>query len=341
MAFYEVTRACDLVCQHCRACAQPLPSPDELSTEQSLALLDDLARFEPKPQVILTGGDPVRREDLEILVAHSREKGLNPAVALSATPRVTFKKLESLTAAGMKALAVSLDGADEETHKRLRGIPGTFDRAIRILKESHELGVATQVNTTITRDNVDQVDAMAEMLEGLGIKRWSVFFLVPTGRGAVLGRIEPLQYRQVFERLLAQSKERSYMIKTTEAPFYRRFVIQQTGEEPRGGMKALGVNDGRGVVFISHSGAIQPSGFLPLTRGRFPSESVVDVYRGDEVFLDLQEPDRLRGKCGVCDFRCVCGGSRARAFALTGDYLAEEPDCGYRPPPAVSLAIQE
>ncbi|QDU72332.1 radical SAM protein [Mucisphaera calidilacus] len=341
MAFYEVTRACDLVCRHCRACAQPLACEDELSHEQSLALLDDLAGFEQPPQVILTGGDPMRRSDLPELVRHAAGVGLRPAVALSATPRVTRDRLRELAEAGMSALAVSLDGADEETHRRLRGIPGTFDRAIRILRDADALGVATQVNTTVTRDNVGQIDAMAEMLDNLGIRRWSVFFLVPTGRGSVLERIEPMQYRDVFERLHEQSKMRSFMIKTTEAPFYRRFVIQRDGEGPRGGKNTLGVNDGRGVVFISHVGEIQPSGFLPLTRGRFPADSVVRVYHEDEVFGALQDPDRLGGKCGVCDFRRVCGGSRARAFALTGDYLAEEPDCGYRPPLAVTPGLQE
>ncbi|WP_428388523.1 radical SAM protein [Mucisphaera sp.] len=336
MAFYEVTRACDLACRHCRACAQVHRDPAELTTAQGVALLEDLAGFEDRPQVVLTGGDPVRRPDLPELVARASELGLRPAVALSTTPRVTRERIERLQEEGLTALAVSLDGVDEATHRRLRQVPSTFERALRILADARELGLPTQVNTTITRDNVDQVDAMAELLGTLGIKRWSVFFLVPTGRGGLLARISPADYERVFERLMVQSRQQPYLIKTTEAPFYRRYVIERSGDPMLSAARMkMGVNDGRGVVFISHVGEINPSGFLPIDCGRFPDSSVVDVYRHHELFQALQDPDRLRGKCGVCPYRRVCGGSRSRAYAVTHDVLASEPDCAYVPPLAV------
>ncbi len=245
--------------------------------------------------------------------------------------------------AGVRRLGVSLDGADAPTHDALRGWEGSFARTMQMLRNARELNMAVQINTTITRSNVHQVDAIAELLAGQGIAMWSVFFLVPVGRGVEQQRISAQEYEQVFARLWDHAQHQPYAVKTTEAPHYRRFVLQRGGDplaEPKGspdsaarrGHRApLGVGDGKGIMFVGHTGEIYPAGFLPLCCGRFPKDSVVEVYQHHSTFLALRDPDRFKGCCGICEYRHVCGGSRARAYAVTGDFLAAEPDCVYVP----------
>lgn len=338
VVFYEITRACDLVCQHCRACAQPKRDPAELDTHTAERLLDQLAEFPKRPLVVLTGGDPLKRPDVTDLVGHGVAAGLEMAMTPSATPLLTAEALAGLHQAGLSRLAVSLDGVDCQTHDAFRGVPGSFERTLEILAEGRRQGLPLQVNTTITALNFHQIDALAEMLAAHQIVLWSVFFLVPVGRGEQLARISPQQYEEAFERLWRQAQRQPYGIKTTEAPHYRRYVLQRHGRPQMNPASAgaaqrapLGINDGKGVMFIDHTGQIFPSGFLPLLCGRFPRDSVVDVYRHSELFRWLRNPNQLQGKCGDCEFRHACGGSRARAFALTGDPLAAEPDCLYQP----------
>lgn len=332
IVFYEVTRACDLACKHCRACAQPASHPHELTHYQSVALLDQLAQFPRKPLVVLSGGDPLKRDDTVELVQHGAQMGLGMSMSPACTALASKYLLTLLHKAGLQRVAISLDGADAPTHDAHRGVDGSFNEAIRMIRDCGAIGLPVQVNTTIAAHNVHQVDQIAERLASLGIAMWSVFFLVPVGRGLGEARIAPEQYEQVFARLYHHSRTQPFAVKTTEAPFYRRFVLQQGGDPQRGPHRApLGINDGKGVMFVSHTGDVYPSGFLAKRCGRFPRESVVDVYQNHEVFTALRDPDRLKGKCGRCGFRQVCGGSRARAFALTRDYLAEEPDCVFQP----------
>jgi radical SAM protein len=341
VTFYEVTRACDLVCKHCRACAQPNRHPHELKHEQSVELIRQIASFPKKPVLVFTGGDPMKREDIYDLTAWAVACGLNVAMTPSATPLVTREAVEKLHQAGMSRLAVSLDAADAETHDDFRGVPGSFDRTLEILRDARAIGMPVQVNTTITRRNVRQVDQIAELLATLDITLWSVFFLIPVGRGMAEQRIEPWEYEMVFDRLWCHAQRQPYGIKTTEAHHYRRFVLQRQGDpqrQPDGRMPPgriqrapLGVNDGKGVFFISHTGSVYPSGFMPILCGKFPEESVADVYQNSELLQSLRDGDRLKGKCGSCEYRQICGGSRARAYALTRDPLAAEPDCVYMP----------
>jgi radical SAM protein len=338
LVYYEVTQACDLVCAHCRACAQTEPRPGELTTEQSLRLIDQLTEFPSPPVLVFTGGDPLKRADIFELVEYATSLGLQVAITPSATPLVTPWAIRRLRRAGISRMAVSLDGADPQAHDAVRGVAGSFDRTLEILAGARKEGIATQVNTTITPTNFDQIERMAELLAGQEIVMWSVFFLVPTGRASSLPRLSADQCEAVFERLWQQSQCRPYAIKTTEAPHYRRFLLQQQvggrsrrAANARGSYRSRSTNDGKGVLFVSHAGIIHPSGFLPICCGAFPADHVVRVYQESPIFRGLRDSGRLEGKCHVCEFRHVCGGSRARAFAVTGNLYAEEPDCAFTP----------
>lgn len=348
LVFYEITRACDQVCHHCRACAQPRRHPNELTHEQSKAMIDQLTTFAHLPLLVFTGGDPLKRPDVFDLVNYARRVGLNTAMTPSATPLVTVDAINRLRDAGLGRLAVSLDAADAETHDAFRGTSGSFDRTLQIMETARKLDVPMQVNTTISQRNVDQVDNMAELLADHGIVLWSVFFLIPVGRGRVEPRISPTQYEQVFEKLWRHAQTKPFGIKTTEAHHYRRFVLQRQGDPQRDPLRhrgqrvqraPLGVNDGRGVMFVSHVGQIFPSGFMPIDCGRFPRDSIVDVYQNHPLFRTLRNPNLLKGKCGRCEFRSICGGSRARAYAVSRDPMAQEPDCMYQPQAAKEVAI--
>jgi len=345
MFYYEITMACDLVCKHCRASAQEEPDPEELNGEQSRALIDQVCEFPRPPMMVFTGGDPLKRADLFDLIRHAVGKGLQVALTPSATPLATIEAFEKARDAGVRRLGISLDGADAAVHDSFRGWEGSFERTMEMLSNARKLGMAVQINTSITRRNVHQIDAIADLLAQQSIAMWSVFFLIPVGRGVEEERIKPQEYEQVFEKLWHHANHQPYGVKTTEAPHYRRYVLEHGGDPlagPKGEGKGhsairrghrapLGVGDGKGVMFVSHNGDIYPAGFLPLLCGRFPEVSVVDTYQNHPTFRSLRNPDGFKGRCGYCEYRQVCGGSRARAYAVTGDPLETEPDCVYIP----------
>ncbi len=339
VVFYELTQACDLACLHCRASAQARPHPAELTTAESRRLVEQLSEFPRRPLLVLTGGDPLKRSDIYQIIEHGKRCGLRVSVTPSATSLVTPSSLRRLKDTGVERLALSLDGADLDTHDMFRGVRGSFRRTLDILTAAQSLGFSLQVNTTISPANLQQVDEIADLLAALRIALWSVFFLVPVGRGCIVPRLTAEECEHVFEQLWRNAQRRPFAIKTTEAPHYRRFVLmaeRNSGQSDasRSRQKAfspLGVNDGKGVMFIGHTGVIQPSGFMPTACGTFPQQHVVDVYQRSPFFQALRDPNRLQGKCRRCEFRTVCGGSRARAYGVTGNPFAEEPDCSYQP----------
>lgn len=344
VVIWEMTQACDLACLHCRASAQPSRDPRELSTNEAKRLMDTIRTMGP-PLFVLTGGDPLKRPDTIPLVEYGTSIGLRVALTPSGTPLMTPPVLASLRDAGLARLAVSLDGSNAAIHDRFRGVPGSFEWSVRMLHAARELGLSTQVNTTISSNNLDDVEPLIALMGELGIALWSVFVVVPTGRGRVDQLPSAEELERVFNRLYDASRTTSFDIKSTAAPHFRRVVLQRQREERRAGNatgssadggdgigRARGVNDGNGFVFVSHRGDIFPSGFMPVSAGNIRTHDLGDVYRNDPLFQSLRNADLLEGKCGACEYRWVCGGSRSRAYAMTGNVHASDPLCAYMPP---------
>lgn len=336
IVFWETTRACDLACRHCRASAIARRDPLELTTAEGKELLDEL-RAMGVPVVVLTGGDPAKRPDLVELVRHGSEIGLRMALTPSATPLVTPDLLGRLKEAGLARLAISLDGAQRGTHDGFRG-ERTFDRTLDLLCHARQLGLTTQLNTTVSQHNLSEIDNVAAIAEELDIELWAVFFVVPTGRATDMEALSPEQTEQILEHLAELAERSPFDIKTTAAPHFRRVLLQRkvpkntvAGLADGIGRAPRGVNDGQGIAFVSNRGDVYPSGFLPVCCGNVRDGGLTRIYRLHPFFRQLRDPEQLGGKCGVCEFRRVCGGSRARAHATTGDALAADPACAYEP----------
>jgi radical SAM protein len=344
---WEVTRACAYACVHCRADAQHQRHPDELSTGEAFQLIDRLSEF-GQPILIFTGGDPMMRRDLFELIAYATQKGLRCSLTPTATALPTQDRLQKAMAAGIRRIALSLDAPHPEIHDDFRKVPGSWGRTMDILQHALEVGLSVQVNTTVATHNADILPEMVPFIEQVGAVQWSLFFLVPTGRAQAEKMISPGEHERIFNWLYDLSQSAPFDIKGTAAPMYRRVAIQrkkagsQAGEEVTfqgagfqyaDGLNrpTKGVNDGNGFLFISHTGDIEPSGFLPISAGNVRREDIVDVYRNHPLFVDLRDPEKLKGRCGICEYRDVCGGQRGRAFGVTGDYLATDPACAYIP----------
>lgn len=379
LAIWEVTQSCDLACKHCRAAAQPLAHPDELTTAEGKALIDQVAAMRI-PIFVFTGGDPLKRADVFTLIRYAADKGVHVAVTPSATPLLTRDAVFRMKDAGLVRLGISLDGSTPEIHDAFRGLPGAWARTIQAIEWANQAGIPIQVHSTISRHNAHDLDNLCNLFEKLAIVMWNVFFLVPVGRGQLADLLSGEEFEQVFGKIYELSQRVSFQIKTTEAMHYRRYLLQHNLEERRIGhghpgaaLKGHGfrgaasnpeksdgalapapdayqpgaptadprsraiswatrrVNDGKGFMFISHTGSVYPSGFLPIHAGNVRQTPLAEIYREAPIFKALRDTGRLQGKCGVCEYKEICGGSRARAYALTGDALAQEPCCIYQP----------
>jgi radical SAM protein len=347
LVIWEVSQACGLACRHCRASAQPERHPDELSTAESIELLQQV-RALGDPLLVFTGGDPLKRPDLFELLKASTSLGLRTTVTPSATPLLTEEAVDRFKACGLARMAISLDGPEAATHDAFRGVAGSFDRSLLALRHAARIGLETQINTTVTRHNRHQLGPMADLVKQERAKLWSVFFLVVTGRAQLSDDLTAEEYESVFEFLYRTSLSVPFDIKTTEAQHYRRYVAQQRKKAglgvltAAGGLSSIqrqaGINDGKGFLFVSHTGEIFPSGFLPISAGNIRLTRLADAYRDSTLFRVLRDTDQLKGKCGVCEYRNLCGGSRSRAWALTGDYLQSDPRCVYVPARASQLS---
>jgi len=337
IAIWETTQACDLVCQHCRACAQPARDRDELTTEEGFGLLRRFAEAKV-PLVVLTGGDPAKRPDLVELVRYGVQQGLHMGLTPSATPLVTEELVGELSRVGLSRLAISIDGPDAETHDAFRGVAGSFANAERILAAARGLGLRTQINTTVHLGSIQRLHEMADLVAELGSVLWSVFYVVPTGRAEASMLPSAQAVEESLYELVEIAERAPFALKTTAAPHYRRVLAEHqktVGSRPAHGvMGKLGerVNDGRGFLFVSHRGEVFPSGFLPISCGNVRQVDPIDVYREHPLFRGLRDSERLTGKCGACAYRNLCGGSRARAYALNGSPYASDSLCAYVPP---------
>jgi AdoMet-dependent heme synthase len=325
---WEVTRACPLRCLHCRAEAIPRRDPGELDTDEGRKLIDEVAALGTRV-LVFTGGDPLARPDLFALITHASEQGLHVGLSPSVTGRLTLRKLRAARASGVSSVHLSLDGASAATHDSFRGVPGSFDRTLDAMANVRSLGLPLQVGTSVTRRTFTDLPLIADLLEGLATM-WSLFFLVPTGRARASDMLDADEHEDVLGWLARTAERVPFGVRTTAAPAYRRVRTQQGLAAP----PAASANDGKGFCFISHTGEVHPSGFLPLTVGNVRAFTLAELYRGSPLFRSLRDPEQLRGKCGHCEFRSACGGSRARAYALTGDPLAADPTCAYMPDPA-------
>jgi radical SAM protein len=365
MIIWETTNACDLACRHCRAKAIPNQDPLALTFTEAQRLLEQVESFgKPRPIFIFTGGDPFKRADLFDLVAYGQSLGLAMAVSPSGTPLLNEANLLRLKACGAKAISLSLDGSTPERHDDFRQVPGSFDLTTRGWQTARKIGLKLQLNTTVTRYNLEDLPEIFRLVLEYGAMTWSLFFLVPTGRGKAEDEIAPAEYEAVMHFLYDCSKYVS--AKTTEGHHYKRVVLQRTILDEKGlqvedyfklhpiyfQLRAeleqivaehhlqpremivrtpMHINAGNGFVFISRRGDVFPSGFMPVKVGNVREKSLVDIYREAPLFQDLRDPDKLEGRCGLCEFAGVCGGSRSRAYALSGNPLAEEPFCTYEP----------
>jgi AdoMet-dependent heme synthase len=351
VVIWETTRACDLACRHCRADAVPFRRPDELTTDEAKAMLRKVREF-GQVVFVLSGGDCLKRPDVFELVRYGFDLGLRMAVTPATTPLATPEAIGKLKDAGIARLAVSLDGSTPAIHDAFRRVDGSFDWGIRILEECRRIGLSTQVNTVIAPHNVDDFDDLAALMERMGIVFWEVFFLVPTGRAKPGDVASAEAFERIFHKMYDLTQRAPFDIKATAAPQYSRVILQRQVAERRAGQReeapdtltggvmfslsdgigrARNVNDGDGFMFISHTGEIMPSGFLPIVAGNLRHDDIPTVYRESPIFRELRDRSRLKGKCGVCEYVQVCGGSRARAYGMTGDYMEAEPFCAHVP----------
>jgi Predicted Fe-S oxidoreductases len=360
LVFWETTKACPLACIHCRANAITRPLPGELSHAEALDLIRQVAEFgRPYPVLVLTGGDPLMRSDLWELVEEARSLGIPVAMAPSPS-RQLLENIDNIVREGVSAVSISIDHPDPEVHDRVRRYQGSWEAATTAVRELLRRGVSIQVNTAVMRSTVRGLPGMARLLRELGVRTWEVFYLVPVGRAGAEEDLSPAEWEDVSAFLYEVSRY-GVRVRTSEGPMFRRVALllnyaSRTGAEPSGlvrtgklylelvdelrklmgepGPQALfetsGTRDGKGIIFISHDGMVYPSGFLPVPVGSVRRGRLVDIYRGSPLLRRLRAAE-LRGRCGACEFREVCGGSRARAFAYYGDPLAEDPACAYRP----------
>ena len=340
IVYWEMTQACDLACRHCRAEAISTPHENELAHAQSRDVLQQIVAFgKPFPHLILTGGDPLKRADLFELIDEARALGLTVSITPSATRTLTRDVLEKLKTHGIESLGLSLDGSSAIRHEAVRGVEGCFGWTMRAAHDAASLGMPVQINTLVSQETADDLPAIYDLLTSVEVMRWSLFFLIAVGRGTTLAPVSAERGEELMHWVYDLARVAPFAIKTTEAPSYRRVALDRMRQE---GMSAaqmqqtpvyrgFGIRDGHGIVFISNTGDVYPAGFLPVALGNVRVHQLADIYRNSPMFRALHAPEHFTGKCGECEYRAICGGSRSRAFAATGDPLASDPFCAYQP----------
>jgi AdoMet-dependent heme synthase len=345
---WELTRACKLSCLHCPVGAQQRRSPLELSTYEAYKTIDQIAQLRPD-EFIITGGDPLERSDIHQLIEYATRRWMRPSLTVSPTPALTGSEISKLRRNGLSRVIFSLDAPTPERHDAVRGLHGQFSATLQAVRWARTAGLATEVNTLVTKHNAGELEVLARFLADLGTVRWNVFFVVPTGGAKTLEVLPAQDVEAVFDRLMRISLDVPFEIRTFEAPHYRRYVLlrdlarrQESVDrffesdspddlllQQRATQRATADRDE--MLFISHTGEVTISPFLPLTAGNVRYLPLTALHRNGEIFAALRDEANLHGKCGRCEFRVMCGGSRARAYAMTGDVFAADPLCGYEP----------
>ncbi len=336
---WETTRNCNLACMHCRASATQGPFSGELDTDASFRLFDQIAQV-GKPIIILTGGEPLLRTDIFDIAKYGTDKGLRMVMAPNGT-LITENFAKQMADSGIQRISISLDGATRENHDRFRGVDGAFEGALRGIRLAKDAGIEFQINTTITKTNLHEIPKIQDLAVKLGAVAHHIFLLVPTGRGKYIvdQEITASEYERTLNWFYDQKEKTPLQLKATCAPHYYRILRQRAKQEGKSvtfkthEMDAMtrGCLGGTGFCFISHRGIVQPCGFLDVDCGDITQASFADIWNRSDIFLSLRNFDELKGKCGACEFKKVCGGCRARAYEATGDFLAEEPLCSYQP----------
>ena len=335
--YWELTRACDLACRHCRAEAVRERASEELSTEECETVLDALARAKgAAPHVIFTGGDPLKRPDLVRLVTACAARGLSVSVAPSATMSLTHDTVHALKEAGVSALSLSIDGPSAAHHDGVRGVLGCFGWTLVAAQRIVGAGIPLQINTLVSRETEPHLDETAKLVARLGANRWSLFFLISVGRGRALASLSATDCERTLRWLALNAGRWPFVTSTTEAPHFRRVMLQTAHERGESNGQApsargFGIRDGNGIMFIAANGDVTPSGFLPLPAGNVRTDDPLALYRESALFRALRAPQFFGGRCGACEFHRICGGSRARAWVATGDVLDEDPLCAWQP----------
>ncbi|MEB3692667.1 MAG: TIGR04053 family radical SAM/SPASM domain-containing protein [Caldisphaeraceae archaeon] len=360
LVFWETTKACLLSCKHCRAEAITKPLPNEMNTKEGMRLIDQVSEFgKPSPILIFTGGDPLMRNDIWELVDYAHNRGVVVALSPSVTPKLE-ESFEEFRKHKVSSVSISIDSPYEKVHDGIRGVEGTFKKSVEAIKRLKDMGIRVQVNTTVMRSTVDGLPDMVRLLKELKVDTWEVFYLVPTGRATFREDLSKEEWEDVSSFLYEASKY-NITIRTSEGPIFRRVSLlykaleskgvnvekelphgslyyrlikrlHETLGKPEGKSKAEthGTRDGMGVIFVSYDGLVYPSGFLPYPVGSIRKQTLVEIYRRSTILNKIRSSG-FKGKCGECEFKYICGGSRSRAFSYTGDVMAEDPSCIYKP----------
>ncbi len=338
--YWELTRSCELACKHCRAEAIKKRHPLELTFEECKGVVHQIKEFgEPYPHLIVTGGDPLKRPDFFDILAYAIEEGVPVSVAPSGTYALNYDNIKKIRDLGVKAMSLSLDGANADSHDQFRGEPHCFDWTMESAALANQIGLPLQFNTLVCAETKGEIDQIYETICQFEVMRWSVFFLIPTGRGSALKAIRPKETEALLHWLYDTMHTAPFPIKTTEAHHFRRVAYERLMQEGYKNAeirqfpfsRGFGIRDGNGILFLSHIGDIMPSGFLPERAGNVRNQSLTDAYRESDLFTSLRKVEAFKGKCGYCEFNEICGGSRARAYAVNGNPYGSDPYCTYRP----------
>lgn len=319
---WELTSACNLDCMHCRASATREGKPGELSTEEGRRLLEELSKAGTR-MVILSGGEALMRPDVFELAGLGTSLGMRMTLATNGS-LVNPETASRIREAGIVRVSVSLDGVTAGMHDNFRGREGAFELALEGIHNLIAAGLPVQVNTTVAAANVEQMDDFPAFLESLGVMAWHVFFLVPTGRGRDMEPAAVREYRSMLEGFYRVYQGARIECKATCAPqFYR--MLAERGDPVR----TRGCLAGTGFGFVSSTGIIQPCGFLQIPCGDIREKGFCAAWEGSETLHLLRDDSKLRGRCGACEYKEVCGGCRARAYETLGDLSEEDPICWF------------